>query len=100
MGIFIFKFNFKYVHVKSQRITPVISLQLFSHFENPYIRIHIRTYILQLWTDRNKEDLKEIRREIEMLQSDIQVGTLRARDLEEEHSRKKEAIRQAKIEKV
>ena len=35
-----------------------------------------------------------------MLQSDIQVGTLRSKDLEEEHSRKKEAIRQAEIEKV
>ena len=56
--------------------------------------------MLQLWTDRNKEDLREIRREIEKLQSDVQVGTLRARDLEEEHSRKKEAIRQAEIEKV
>ena len=42
--------------------------------------------MLQLWTDRNKEDLKEIRREIEKLQSDVQVGTLRARDLKNDQN--------------
>ena len=35
-----------------------------------------------------------------MLQSDIQIETLRAKDFEEKNNRRNEAIRQAEIEKV
>ena len=35
-----------------------------------------------------------------MLQSDIEIETLRAKDFEEKNQRKNEAIRQAEIEKV
>ena len=56
--------------------------------------------MFSLWIDRNKEDLRDVKREIEMLQSDIQIETLRAKDFEEKNQRKSEAIRQAEIEKV
>ena len=44
--------------------------------------------------------MKEIRREIEIINGDIQVRTLRARDLEEMSLRKEESRKQAEIEKV
>ena len=56
--------------------------------------------MFSLWIDRNKEDLRDVKREIEMLQSDIQIETLRAKDFEEKNNRRNEAIRQAEIEKV
>ena len=69
-----------------------------------YICIHTQIqadrYLNSLSHLRNTADLKEIRREIEIINGDIQVRTLRARDLEEMSLRKEESRKQAEIEKV